>query len=197
MTQATVQNHLNSSVEQRPVWWRGCLNWLVLLLLLALIFLVIYCCLFDRCDFCYCPDPPPIVPTEIPIPPPPEPLPAPEPEAEPEPPPPPPPPPSPPCIDISANGGDEGYVGSFELGTSSGTFVFRYNTHSVPDSISIYEGLGVGGRVIYRYAGRTIRWRQTTVSFNQQIITVEVIGLGVGTVWDFHICAFGIKKVEP
>ena len=70
--------------QDRPiVWWEGCLNWLLLLFLLALIFIVIWCCLLGRCKTnCYvCPEE---KTTEVIVP---EPIvePEPEPDFEPEP----------------------------------------------------------------------------------------------------------------
>jgi subtilisin family serine protease len=86
-----------------------------------------------------------------------------------------------------ADGGDEGYVGSFEMGQKSGSFVFRYNTHKVPDRITIYDGRGTGGTVIFKYNGGTRRYFDSVVEFNDSVITVEVISLGYGTAWNFEV----------
>jgi len=65
--------------EIQPVvtlpWWKGCLNWLLLLLLLALIFIMLWCCLLKNCKSndcgCGCDEnteiviPPPVIPTPV------------------------------------------------------------------------------------------------------------------------------------
>jgi len=35
-------------------WWKGCLNWLLLLLLLSLICMMLWCCLLKNCSFNFC-----------------------------------------------------------------------------------------------------------------------------------------------
>jgi len=161
-------------------WWKrlwgrgmGCLNWLLLLLLLALIFMVIWCCFLKRCNFnfcgCGCPEE-----TTIIIPPPnPNPKPTPGPPS--------------PCNAKVASGGYEGYVGYFDMGQKSGSFIFQYETYTVPDKITIYEGKGTSGKVLFTYSGGTDGWRDVVVNFNESIITVEIIGQEYGTSWAFQV----------
>jgi hypothetical protein len=149
------------------VWWRGCLNWLLLLLLLALIFMVIWCCLLKKCNFnfcgCGCPEDSTIV--------------IPDPKTPPD-----------PCdTPVAASGGDEGYIGSFEMKQKSGSFVFQYDTQSVPDKITIYEGADTKGKVIFTYSGSTRGNVDAVVEFNEPTITVEIISLGNWTYWNFIV----------
>jgi hypothetical protein len=91
------------------------------------------------------------------------------------------------CNTAVEAGGDEGYVGTFEMGQKSGSFVFRYNTHNVPDRITIYDGSGTKGTVIFTYSGGTGIYVDKVVEFNDSVITVEVISLGHGTAWNFEV----------
>jgi len=92
-----------------------------------------------------------------------------------------------PCNTEVKAGGDEGYTGSFQMGQKSGSFVFHYNTLNIPDRITIHNGSGTGGKVIFKYEGSTMVLRDTVVEFNEPTVTVEVISLGNGTVWNFMI----------
>jgi subtilisin family serine protease len=100
-------------------------------------------------------------------------------------------PPSP-CNSIVTSGGDEGYVGSFEMGQQSGTFVFAYNTQNVPDKITLYDGVNTNGNVIFTYEGSTRTPLVSNVQFHQPAITVEIIG-GDETYWEFLINCPGQK----
>jgi hypothetical protein len=154
----------------------GCLNWLLLLLLLALIFMVIWCCLLKQCNFNFCgcdcekvdvvvPGPksanhtvrPNIKPVVSP------------------------------CNAQVRSGGYEGYVGVFEMGRTSGSFVFQYNTNTIPDKITVYDGADTGGKIIFTYKGSTGASKSAVVPFSQPAITVEIIGQATGTVWDFKV----------
>ena len=161
-------------------WWgrffgvgKGCLSWLLLLLLLALIFMVIWCCLLKKCNFNFCgcecegttvviPDPRPNPPVN--------------PEATVS-----------PCNAQVKSGGEEGYVGIFEMGQPSGTFVFQYNTQSVPDKITIFDGENTSGEVIFFYEGSTEKPLEAVVNFNKPTITIQVTGLRQGTYWEFLV----------
>lgn len=152
----------------------GWLNWLLLPLLLALIFMVIWCCLLDKCNVCLCcgahgnqttvvaDDTLP--PNHGPI-----------------------PEPVKPCDEQMRSGGDEGYAGVFDMGQPSGTFVFEYNTYTAKDEITIYEGETLNGKVIFHYPmGGTETPRTAKIKFNSQRITVKVIGSN-GTAWNFKV----------
>jgi len=103
-----------------------------------------------------------------------------------------------PCDTITASGGDEGYAGSFDMGQKSGSFIFQYNTRIIPDRITIYDGENVGEKVIFKYEGGTKGWENATVNFNNQTITVEIIGLGEGTGWTFIVnCPNQAPKTPP
>jgi subtilisin family serine protease len=91
------------------------------------------------------------------------------------------------CNTAVKAGGDEGYVGSFDMGQKSGSFVFRYNTYNVPDRITIYDGRGTGGTVIFKYDGGTGTYVDRVIEFNESVITVEVRGSRPGTAWDFVV----------
>ncbi|MCL2182015.1 MAG: S8 family serine peptidase [Chitinispirillia bacterium] len=99
---------------------------------------------------------------------------------------------------VAASGGDEGYIGSFQMGQKSGTFVFRHNTHNVPDRITIHDGPDTEGNVIFTYSGGTRGVVNAAVKFNQPVITVEIISLGTGTAWDFVVnCPAGQAAPGP
>jgi hypothetical protein len=89
------------------------------------------------------------------------------------------------CDAKVASGGEEWYLGTFEMQQKSGTFVFDYDAHSVPDKITIYDGVGTGGKVIFSHSGSG--GRRVNVNFSSSKVTVEVIGLGSGTVWNFML----------
>lgn len=99
------------------------------------------------------------------------------------PPPPPPPPDAKPC-----NGGsDATHANSrdvsqkFNMGKDSGVFQFNYYTDSAPDRMIIY----CKGQKIFEYYGATKkRTFNETISFNDPIITVRVLG---GTKWRYTV----------
>jgi hypothetical protein len=91
-----------------------------------------------------------------------------------------------PCNAQVKSGGDEGYAGIFEMGQSSGSFVFQYNTQNVPDKITIYDGEGTSGKVIFTYEGSTGSHTEAVVNFSKPQVTVELIG-GKKTYWEFLI----------
>jgi len=92
-----------------------------------------------------------------------------------------------PCNTVVASGGEEGYIGSFAMGQQSGSFLFEYNTYNIPDKITIYEGTDTEGRILFAYEGGSVLFVHTIVEFYEPIITVEVIGCGAQTVWEFVI----------
>ena len=163
-------------------WLTALLNWLLLLLLLGLIFMLIWCFLFGRCHFnlcgsrCNCSD------TVIIDPPGPQPQPQPG--------------PTPPVnIDTTCNssvaaGGDEGFLGTFDMKQPSGSFRFTFNTYNQPDLVTIYEGTSTNGKEIFSNRNNTSTRDSvsTLVHFNQQNVTVQVVSLDPpGTAWDFTV----------
>jgi subtilisin family serine protease len=89
------------------------------------------------------------------------------------------------CDAKVASGGDEGYLGTFDMEQKSGSFVFAYETYNVPDKITIYDGAGTAGDKIFAFSGSTNGVRNATVNFNDFKVTVEIVSLGNGTKWDF------------
>lgn len=147
------------------------LNWLLLGLALFLIFLLLWCFVFGKCHFnlcgCDCDNQP--APAEI---------------VDPE------PKPNPvqnPCNTEQASGGDEGYMGYFDMGQNTGHFLFEYNTKTQPDRITIYDGKGTTGDILFTYEGGTLGWVSTDVEFHKRMVTVTIEGLEPGTVWNFKI----------
>lgn len=171
---------------KRPENNKGCLsallNWLLLIAGLILLFLLLWCFIFDKCHFNLCgcdcndrivppsiviPDSTNVIPDNNDL------------------------PPGPviqnPCNTEQASGGEEGYMGYFDMGQQSGTFLFQYNTQYVPDKITIYDGKGKSGPVIFTYEGGTSDWLTADVQFHNRFVTVNIEGLENGTVWDFVI----------
>lgn len=163
-------------------WLTALLNWLLLLLMLGLIFMLIWCLLLGRCHMnlcgggCNCIDTVFIDTT------------SPQPQPEPG--------PLPPVnIDTSCNssvasGGDEGFLGTFDMKQPSGTFRFTFNTYNQPDLVTIYDGSGTNGKTIFSNRNNTSTRDSvsTMVHFNQQTITVQVISLQPpGTAWNFIV----------
>jgi len=91
------------------------------------------------------------------------------------------------CNAQSISGGEAGYIGNFKMGQHGGSFRLSYDTYSIPDKITIYDGKTKDGEVLYTWQGGSNGTKTENVYFNESIITVEVIGLGVGTAWDFLI----------
>jgi hypothetical protein len=91
------------------------------------------------------------------------------------------------CNDPSTSGGDAGYIGNVQMKQKSGSFMFQYDTYSVPDKITIYDGYDTRGNIVFTYSGGTSGNKSSTVNFNESIITVEVIGLEKGTSWKFLV----------
>jgi len=92
-----------------------------------------------------------------------------------------------PCDTQQAAGGDEGYLGYFDMGQKGGEFPFSFDTYTVPDRITIYDGKGTGGRVIYSYEGGSDGVVDVEVKFSQKFVTVKIERMGEGTSWDFNI----------
>ncbi|MBP5540533.1 MAG: InlB B-repeat-containing protein [Bacteroidales bacterium] len=176
------------STEKTTFWlwrhsfWRALLGWLAGLLLLALLLLLLWCFLFGNCwrgnCCCDCEQIPPVVLVTPPDPPDPT--------------------PDPhdttdtititnPCNEQVASGGDEGYSGYFDLGQQSGTFQFIYNTENIPDEITIYDGRGTSGKVIWHYSGSTEVPQIAQITFSQRYVTIIVKGQESGTYWEFKV----------
>jgi len=81
--------------------------------------------------------------------------------------------------------GDEaGFIGSFNMGKSSGSFTFSYDTQWVPDEITIYNGTQARGTPIFYYpSGGTNGERSEVVRFSEANITIKVVGSASGTWW--------------
>lgn len=153
-------------------WWHGrtgclpaLLNWFLLGLGLLLFFLLLWCFVFGKCHFnlCGCDCNSEVVDTVPPA------------------------PVQKPCNTEQASGGEEGYMGYFDMGQQSGHFQFEYNTWTQPDRIVIYDGRGTAGKEIFRYEGGTSDYITADVEFNKRIVTVVIEGLAPGTVWEFKI----------
>lgn len=171
----------------RGGFWRALLHWLLLLLLLVLLFLLIWCVFFDKCHLalckedCHCdeevvvddnnnnnvvdpPKPPDYDPDRY------------DPIIQ------------KPCNEDGTSGGKEININYYEMGQSSGSFQFDYDTEGVPDEITIYDGQGTDGKVIFYYpCGGTHTTRTQIVNFNQSIITVKVVGCSDGTHWSYYV----------
>lgn len=149
----------------------GCLqallNWILLLLGLLLLLLLLWCflgkCNFNLCG-CDCDDQRQIGPQPGPN-----------------------PPIQNPCNTQQASGGEEGYMGYFDMGQQTGKFTFEYNTLTVPDRIVIYDGKGTSGQVLFTYEGGTSNWDSAEIEFHNQIVTVIVKGFDPGTAWHFTV----------
>ncbi len=90
------------------------------------------------------------------------------------------------CNTSTLSGGEGTTVTVHELGQTSGTFNFSYNTYSVPDEIVIrYEG-----NIVYQTGGPvSVTGVTVPVSFGpgaSTTVTVTVIG-PAGTVWDYIV----------
>jgi len=85
---------------------------------------------------------------------------------------------------VSVSGDITGYLGNFNMGQNSGSFSFSYDTYSIPDKITIYEGKNTKGKILFTFEGGD--YGNEIILFNESVLTVEVIGLGAGTAWDFN-----------
>lgn len=163
----------------RGVFWRALLHWMLLLLLLLLIFMLLWCFLSGRCGLrgttcCCCQDtthvdevvePEPLIPHVKPV--------------------------NPPVTNVcgtsTESGGDEGYMGYFDMHKAPGTFVLSYDTQDVPDRITVYDGKGDSGRVLFDYSGGSNGTITEKIEFHESTITVQVSGLKPGTYWEFTV----------
>ncbi|MBQ7711330.1 MAG: hypothetical protein IJT39_05830 [Bacteroidales bacterium] len=91
------------------------------------------------------------------------------------------------CNSTQKSGDDAGYLGYIDMHQDSGTFHFHYDTYSRRDSIVIYDGKGISGRVIFRYGGGTESIKDANVEFHNRYITVKVRAIDDGTCWDFRV----------
>ena len=166
----------------RGSFWRALLHWLLLLLLLLLLFLLIWCVFFDKCNLALCKEPcncelidsidtasitpdEPVITHKDPA--------------------------NPPerhdCSTATQSGGDEGFMGYYDMHTSPGTFILTFNTYSAPDRITVYDGEGNKGRILYDYSGGSGGIITQRIKFHEPVVTVQVTGLESGTVWDFEV----------
>jgi len=93
----------------------------------------------------------------------------------------------------ACNGNDEvsgdeaGFVGSFNMGKSSGSFKFNFNTYSVPDDITIYSGTNTRGVELYHFPSGGVVNKTEMISLRgEPTITIKVVG-DPGTAWDFRV----------
>lgn len=143
------------------------LKWLLLLLAILLLFLLLWCFVFGKCHFnlcgcdCDCQEQVnpynPVVPVQKP------------------------------CNSQQASGGEEGYVGYFDMGQNSGTFPFAFDTYTIPDKVSVYEGKGTKGKLLYSFDGGSGGTIYENIRFDAQWVTVEIVGYNSGTSWEFNI----------
>jgi hypothetical protein len=93
-----------------------------------------------------------------------------------------------PCGSVQVAGGDLPVTRTVELGASSGTFTFTYDTFSIPDRIVVtYQGgilfdtgcVGASGSVNLSYSGTA-----TTVTVS---VTPNCAGGTTGTSWQFTV----------
>ena len=159
-------------------WGSGCLNWLLALLLAGLIGLLLWYLLsgYQRFNFCGCdceettnvplgpdepnkPDEPLVIYEEEP------------------------------CGSVTQSGHDEGVVKPINMGQKSGSFMFNYNTYTVKDRITIYNGKEPKGTPIFQYQGGTQGDVSKQVSFNSSdgYISVVVEAIESGTSWYFIV----------
>lgn len=96
-----------------------------------------------------------------------------------------------PCNTKQLSGGIEGYLNSFDLGRDGGKFKFEYNTYSVPDRVTVYEGKGTSGKVLYDFEGSCDDEKYEILFSSNRYVTVEVTGSEDGTAWVFNVgCPF-------
>lgn len=159
-------------------WGSGCLNWLLTLLLAGLIGLLLWYLLsgYQNFNFCGCdceettnvplgpdepnkPDEPLVIYEEEP------------------------------CGSVTQSGHDEGVVKPINMGQKSGSFMFNYNTYTVKDRITIYNGKEPKGTPIFQYQGGTQGDVSKQVSFNSSdgYISVVVEAIESGTSWYFIV----------
>ena len=93
------------------------------------------------------------------------------------------------CNSTVKSGRDEGFLGYIDMHQDSGTFQFHYNTQVHRDSIVIYDGKGMNGRILFQYGGGTGDgvWCDANVAFFNRFITVKVRAIDSGTVWNFRV----------
>lgn len=175
-------------------WGSGCLNWLLMLLLLGLIGFLLWYLLtgYRNFNFCGCDCEETVIVPPSPQPSPdPDPYPQPLPNPEPQPVP---PPVQKPCNEFQKPGSNtpESYV--FDMGQESGSFVFEYATGGrYSDEIVIYNGENKNGEEIFRYSGTTGNdaWnsRQSKrIQFSNQKIFIEITPDGnIGTYWEIKV----------
>lgn len=146
-------------------WGWGWLNWLLALLLLGLIGLLLWYLFGNHnINFCGCNCESVVVPfdtTDNKV----------------------------PCGVVNQSGGDEGTIRYVSMGQTSGTFLFEFDTYSVQDRITVYNGKRDRGTPIYQYEGGSSGVISEWLVFNSSdgYITVKVEGVGSGTAWKFTV----------
>jgi len=85
-------------------------------------------------------------------------------------------------------GYESGFIGTFDMKRDNNEFKFTYDTKSVPDEISIYEGSkGRGDSAIFHYSGSTTGTKTAYVRYQKSPISVKVVGSGSTTSWNFKV----------
>lgn len=153
-------------ITGRGGFWRALFNWLLLALGLLLLFLLLWLFLLGKgnFDFCGCGCTEPIGPpgegTVTPV--------------------------QHPCNTEQHAGGVEGYLGYFDMGQQKGTFPFEFNTYNIPDKVTVYDGKGTSGKIIYSYEGGSLGMQSVQLSFSNRWVTVKIEGSSYGTSWVFN-----------
>lgn len=106
------------------------------------------------------------------------------------------PPPTPeqltPCNELTSSGSNLPETHVFNMGQKSGTFVFEYNTGNVyPDHIVIYDGLTKQDKKIFDYYGVTgdsYSREQVTLHFSSQYVLVDIKpDSSIETYWEIKV----------
>ena len=92
-----------------------------------------------------------------------------------------------PCSTQTNSGDARGDLKIYDLGQNSGSFIFEFDTYSVPDNITIYDGKGKSYNVIFQYSGGSNMVLKRRINFHNQIITVEVTSDEDDTAWEYKV----------
>lgn len=173
--------------QKRWAWWpawlgpTGCLsallNWLLLILGLLLLFWLLWCFVFNKCNFNFCeceqidtvhsivdPDPTPPTPSPTPT--------------------------VVACNDfVIEQTSNEPKSFIIPLGKDNGIFQFEYATgNAIPDRIEIFEGNNNGGKKIFSFYGITGVPQVKPVNFNQREVFIQVTpNSDPGTFWAIKV----------
>lgn len=168
--------------NENNTWWSrfwgrgsGCLNWLLILLLLGLISLLLWYLLsgYRNFNFCGCNcDETDVVP--------PYPKPTPKPVLK-------------PCDALQCSGSNSPESFVFDMGQNSGSFIFEYATgSSIPDQILIHDGGNKTDKVLFQYnditGGGWDDRKDISIRFNNSKILIEIIPKDdPSTYWEFKV----------